>query len=243
MPPYRRREENLKLGRGWSRWKTRTEGSGIPYADDHSANPSARPQRYSPVPIRPRPQPPANIAEGEPTDSRCGRGLGRMGTGRAVDLGKLVRNAVTDHEVILARLAELAAFDHGRENFALRMALACKLILGVDGAAITVENNTPRRTTLCATNDVVARLEDLQDVTGEGPCRDAYRLNEPVVATIDEDSGKRWPTFGPAALHAVGQLTTLTFPMRADGQLYGAISVYVAGDHELPEPLRIAQFL
>ncbi len=166
-----------------------------------------------------------------------------MGTGRAVVLGKLVRNAVTDHEVILARLAELAAFDHGRENFALRMALACKLILGVDGAAITVENNTPRRTTLCATNDVVARLEDLQDVTGEGPCRDAYRLNEPVVATIDEDSGKRWPTFGPAALHAVGQLTTLTFPMRADGQLYGAISVYVAGDHELPEPLRIAQFL
>jgi hypothetical protein len=149
---------------------------------------------------------------------------------------------VTDHEAILARLAELAVFAHGRKDFALRMALACRLILGVDGASITVENNTPRRTTLSATDDVAERLEDLQDVTGEGPCRDAYRLNELVVATLGEASEKRWPAFARAALDAVGQLTIHTFPMRADGQVYGAISVY-ARDRELPGALGSAQFL
>jgi hypothetical protein len=151
---------------------------------------------------------------------------------------------VTDHEAILARLAELAADNHhDQEDFALRMALACQTILGADGAAITVETNTSRRTTLCATDAVVARLEDLQDVTGEGPCRDAYQLDEPIVARIGEGSAERWPTFSPAVLQAVGQLTIHTFPMRADGQIYGAISLYVAGDRELPEPHGAAQLL
>lgn len=150
---------------------------------------------------------------------------------------------MTDHEGILTRLAELAAAYPGKQDLAVRMALACQLILGGDGTAITVENTTPRRTTLCATNDVVARLEDLQDVTGEGPCRDAYRLNEPIVATLGDDSTSRWPAFTVAAVQAVGHLTMHSFPMRAGGQLFGAMTVYLATGHELLQSLRTAQLL
>ena len=150
---------------------------------------------------------------------------------------------MAEHEAILARLAELAAANHDHQDLAVRLALACQRILGGDGTAITVENTSPRRTTLCATDDVVARLEDLQDVTGEGPCRDAYRLNQPIVATIGDDSASRWPAFTLAAVQAVGHLTMHSFPMRAGGQLFGAMSVYVATDRELHQSLRTAQVL
>jgi hypothetical protein len=149
---------------------------------------------------------------------------------------------VTDHELILARLAGWVAAHPEPEHLALRMAQACQALLGVDGAAITIENTSPRRATLCATDAVAWRLEDLQEVTGEGPSRDAYRLDEPVVFDL-EKSVDRWPAFTAAALQAVGRLTTYSFPMRAEGRPYGAISMYVAGERELRESRATAQLV
>ncbi|GAB2662399.1 GAF and ANTAR domain-containing protein [Kribbella swartbergensis] len=150
---------------------------------------------------------------------------------------------MTDHEMILARLAGLVAAHPEPEHLALRMAEACQVLLGVDGAAITIENTSPRRTTLCATDGVAWRLEDLQEVTGEGPCRDAYRLNEPVVFDLEEGGVDRWPAFTTAALQAVGRHTTYSFPMRAEGRPYGAISMYAARGRQLNESLATAQLV
>ncbi|MGW1343491.1 ANTAR domain-containing protein [Kribbella sp. NPDC002412] len=139
----------------------------------------------------------------------------------------------------MARLRALAAANSKPEGLALRMAQACQEFLGVDGVAITIENTSPRRTTLCATDAVAARLEDLQEVTGEGPSRDAYRLNEPITLTLADD--RRWPVFSAAAFEAVGRLTTLSLPMRPEGQPWGAISMYVAADREPAESPGTAQ--
>ncbi|MEV0283211.1 GAF and ANTAR domain-containing protein [Kribbella sp. NPDC050820] len=148
---------------------------------------------------------------------------------------------MTDDVVLVARLTALAAANSEPEGLALRMAQACQEFLGVDGVAITIENTSPRRTVLCATDAVAARLEDLQEVTGEGPCRDAYRLNEPIRLTLADD--RRWPVFSAAAFEAVGRLTTLSFPMRPEGPPWGAISMYVAPDREPTESPATAQVL
>jgi hypothetical protein len=150
---------------------------------------------------------------------------------------------VTDNEVILALLLELADRNPEPEGLALLLAHACRTVLGVDGAAITIETTSPHRTTLCATDAVAARLEDLQEVTGEGPCRDAYRLNVPIVVTVGHDAANRWPSYTPASLQAVGPLTAHSFPMRDRGLPYGTITMYSARDHTLHESPATAQLV
>ncbi|MFI7062526.1 ANTAR domain-containing protein [Kribbella sp. NPDC050124] len=146
---------------------------------------------------------------------------------------------MTDQMVLIARLTALAAANAEPEGLALQMAQACQEFLGVDGVAITIENTSPRRTTLCATDAVAARLEDLQEVTGEGPCRDAYGLNQSVVLTRADD--RRWPVFSAAAFEAVGRLTMRSFPMRAEGLPWGVISMYAADDREPAESAATSQ--
>ena len=80
---------------------------------------------------------------------------------------------MTDRAKIFVRLATLAAANATHSDLAGRLCAASQLILGADGAAITVENTTSNRTTLSTTDQVMVTLEDLQDVTGEGPCFDA----------------------------------------------------------------------
>src|SRR5687767_5228781 len=74
---------------------------------------------------------------------------------------------------VLGELARLAAGPRA-EPLPIRLVRACAVILGVDGAAITLANTRPERVTLCVTDDTAARLEDLQDVLGEGPSARAY---------------------------------------------------------------------
>jgi hypothetical protein len=150
---------------------------------------------------------------------------------------------VTDCDAVLARFEELTAIGGDDEDVAALMASACQEILGADGAAITVDDAWLRRTTLCATDDIAGRLEDLQDITGEGPCCDAYRLDEAVVTSVGERAAVRWPGFISAARQAIGQFTMHSFPMHAGGDIYGAISVYVAGGRALSVSLAAAQRL
>ncbi|MCU1657030.1 MAG: hypothetical protein JWO57_1686 [Pseudonocardiales bacterium] len=149
---------------------------------------------------------------------------------------------MTDKAKILAQLAQLVAADNRREALAERLVEACRLILDVDGAAITIENTTLQRITLCATNDVAARLEDLQEILGEGPSHDAFTTGEPVVATLDA-SQPRWPEFGAAVRRAVGSVTVHAMPMRPGGQVIGVLCLLQQPAVEAPELLDGAQFL
>gem|GEM_PF-5575311 len=45
----------------------------------------------------------------------------------------------------------------------------------------------------CATDEIAARLEDLQDVLGEEPGADAYTTGRMVRAALDERASRRWP--------------------------------------------------
>jgi GAF domain-containing protein len=152
---------------------------------------------------------------------------------------------VTDKAKMLARLARLVAADDRREALAERLAEACRLILNVDGAAITVENTTLQRMTLYSTNDHAARLEDLQEVLGEGPSQDAFTTGAAIITTLDERN-PRWRELGSAVRRVMGAVTVHAMPMRPGGQVIGVLSLHTLQTRDsLPqhEPLEGAQFL
>jgi hypothetical protein len=150
---------------------------------------------------------------------------------------------MTDKGLILARLAGLAARNAANEDLAVRLASACQTILGADGASISVDNTSEHRTTLCATDSIAARLEDLQDVIGEGPSWDAFTQSRLVVADLGDAQDQRWPEFTRSALQAVGLLSLYAFPMRPARHTFGVISVYLQDHRSLPESHDTAQFV
>jgi hypothetical protein len=145
---------------------------------------------------------------------------------------------------LLSRLALAVASEPESSPLTLRVCRATRDLLGAEGASITLENSTPNRVTLCATDEPAGMLENLQDVLGEGPCRDAFDLGEPVETALDLSATGRWPQFIPAAETVIGRDGVLwSIPMHAGGDVIGAVSMYRRLPGPLVEPLDAAQFL
>jgi hypothetical protein len=115
-------------------------------------------------------------------------------------------------------------------------------VLGADGASITVDGAPANRLVLAATDEPAARLEDLQDVLGQGPSRQAYDTAEPMQTQLGA-SDQRWPEFDRSALDAVGPVTILCFPIRPAGHPFGVLSAYVTDGRPLAVSAAGAQFL
>ena len=81
----------------------------------------------------------------------------------------------------------------------------------------------------------------LLDVLGEGPCRSAFRLNEPVATDLRDSASWLWPEFARSARELAGEVTIHCFPMRPAGQLLGVFTIYT--DDGLTERTELVQFL
>ena len=141
---------------------------------------------------------------------------------------------MSDKVAVLARWARAIADSPPVEPLPMRLCLASARLLDADGAAITLAYTRAERVTLCATDDTSARLEDLQDVLGQGPGPDAYRSGEMVVAPLDESADRRWPELAGSAREAAGPVTMYAIPIRPDSQILGVLTLYQAE----PRPLR-----
>jgi hypothetical protein len=145
-----------------------------------------------------------------------------------------------DRISLLARLARAVANEGSDRPLEERLCRAYLSILGGDGAALTVSYTRPGRITLCVTDDVAARLEDLQDVLGEGPGPTAYDTQDITVADLRTRQG-RWPLFVDAAREIAGAEVLYAVPVRATGAVIGVLSVHHSG-RVLPDRAH-AQFL
>jgi GAF domain-containing protein len=150
---------------------------------------------------------------------------------------------MSDRADVLARLARAVAVNAAEQPLTNRLCEACRVMLGADTAAITIENTSPNRVTLCATNDIAARLEDVQDLVGEGPGRDAFVSGFPVIASLDREAERRWPLFASSARRAIGPLTIYAFPMRPGSAVLGVLTLTRCDQDGLDEDLPMAQFL
>lgn len=101
---------------------------------------------------------------------------------------------------------------------------------------------------VCATDEVSAKIEDLQLTLGEGPCIDAVRDGSPVLISDLCASGdfsvERWPAFLEGASEA-GVRAVFAFPLRIGAISVGSMDLYrdepgdLAAD-ELPAVLMAA---
>lgn len=80
---------------------------------------------------------------------------------------------MTAKSAVLAQFVKVVANEGSDKALPVRLCLASQAILGADGAAVTLCYTEATRLTVCATDEIAARLEDLQDVLGEEPGADA----------------------------------------------------------------------
>lgn len=93
---------------------------------------------------------------------------------------------------LMARLTGALANRDVAAPLADRLIGALVVTLDVDGGAVTIGYSAPDRITLCATDAVATRVEELQDLWRQGPSLDAFRTGEPVVLDL-QAQGVRWP--------------------------------------------------
>jgi GAF domain-containing protein len=128
-------------------------------------------------------------------------------------------------------LAALSA--RGDEWSAARLCEICPEIVGAQGAGIMLMSGDIPRGSLCTTNDISHLIEELQYVLGEGPCMDAYQLDQVVTEPdLAEPAMRRWFAFSPPALEA-GVRAVFGFPLRVGAVRLGALNLY----RDSPGPL------
>jgi hypothetical protein len=110
-----------------------------------------------------------------------------------------------------------------------RICELCVELLGVTGAGISMVTAAGNRGVVCATDDVSARIEELQFTLGEGPCMDATQFGGPVLVPDLEERGdlavERWPAFLEGAVDA-GVRAVFAFPLRIGAINVGALDLY-----------------
>ncbi|WP_295697881.1 ANTAR domain-containing protein [Lapillicoccus sp.] len=144
---------------------------------------------------------------------------------------------------VLARLTRAVAFDERTRSLPYRLCAAGVSLLGGDGGALTLAYTEPQRLTLCSTTDAAARLEDLQEVLGEGPGADASRRGSMMSAIVSKGRSAVWPVFVEAAFAAVGEVSVHAFPMSSGASVIGVFTVYQLPPRLLTENADIASFV
>ena len=99
-------------------------------------------------------------------------------------------------------------------------------VLPVSGAAVSTLGPLLGSETLSATDDLAARLDELQFDLSEGPCWAAIAAKRPVLEPAMMDGAPRdWPTFAAAASgHGVNSM--FAFPLMVGGLPVGAVDLY-----------------
>lgn len=129
-------------------------------------------------------------------------------------------------------LAALAA-ESTVEQMSTRLCEVSTDIIGVTGTGIMIMSGELPGGSLCATDEVSSRIEDLQFMLGEGPCVEAHERGEVVVEPdLANPRIPRWLAFSPAAFEA-GARALFAFPLRVGLARIGALNLY----RDLPGPL------
>ena len=105
-----------------------------------------------------------------------------------------------------------------------RLCTLCLEATGVAGVAISIAADDAR-STVHATDEVSDRLEDLQDMLGEGPSVDSLESGRSVLVADLAATDGRWPGFTPAAA-GEGVRAVFVFPLRMGVAYIGTLALY-----------------
>lgn len=127
---------------------------------------------------------------------------------------------------LLLNFARAIATTPSTHALSERLCLASRNLAGADAAALTVAYAETNRVTLFATDSISARLEDLQEVMGEGPGYSAASGGRIEVCRLGTLAAERWPLFSSAARDIVGRATLHAVPMQPGDRLFGVMTLY-----------------
>jgi hypothetical protein len=103
-------------------------------------------------------------------------------------------------------------------------------VLPVGGAALSVLAGSTGQSTVCASDDIAARLDEIQFDLGEGPCWDAMSTRSPVLTPdLGGNGSAAWPLFTDAVQNdAVGDgvRAIYAFPLFVGSLDLGAVDLY-----------------
>ena len=133
-------------------------------------------------------------------------------------------------------LAEVSAEGDGGWS-SKRLCEATREIVGVSGAGVMIMAGELPTGSLCATNEVSDRIEELQFTLGEGPCVDAHHQGQVVLEPDLAQPGRpRWLAFTHQAVDA-GARAVFAFPLQVGAARLGALDLY----RDQPGPLTDVQ--
>jgi hypothetical protein len=102
----------------------------------------------------------------------------------------------------------------------------CLSVLPVTGAAVALVHGPMHTETVCATDRVAARIDELQFDLGEGPCWEAFAAGRPVlVPDLHHGPHPRWPVFA-GSVRAVPAGALFAFPLRVGTTGFGTLDLY-----------------
>jgi hypothetical protein len=141
---------------------------------------------------------------------------------------------------LVGRLTRLLAQQSGA-SLPERLCAAFSLMVGADGAAITVGFAPADRQILCATNVLAERIEDLQDLLRQGPGLDAFRRGETTF--LGHGDHGDWPLLVDA-LRDPGPVPAIhAFVMEPQETVMGVITVHTSPARELTADVVDGEFL
>jgi transcriptional regulator with GAF, ATPase, and Fis domain len=133
---------------------------------------------------------------------------------------------MVDRGDLLVRLARGVAATAPEAPFVHRLCQTCVGLMEVDGLSLTIGATTERRLALCATDAAAERLEDLQEVLGEGPGHDVYAGGRPIQVRLPLDEPGRWPLLDDALRRQSMCMTVLALPLQSGVETYGVMTVH-----------------
>jgi GAF domain-containing protein len=98
-------------------------------------------------------------------------------------------------------------------------------LVQADSAGILLVDHHGRLQLMAASDERAKLLELFQIQADEGPCRDCYRLGEPVIDADLVAADQVWPHFAPRAV-AAGFRSVHAFPLRLRKTVIGALNLF-----------------
>ena len=133
-----------------------------------------------------------------------------------------------DPPELLSMLVRTLAETDSERPFLMRLCEACVGTFQAQGGALTVSAG-PGEQAAVSTPGVFEELEPLQEVLGEGPVHQAMAEDRLVVVRIGTLVDE-YPVFSQLTDSVGGAATLYAVPMRGDGHVVGAFSLYVTAD-------------
>jgi GAF domain-containing protein len=144
--------------------------------------------------------------------------------------------AIADLPRVLADFAAMMASQHTVEQVLQRLGDYVLELLPVDGVGVLLAKGGPGGELTIATvnTDLGRRVEELEVELEEGPCTDALRRGERVLAPDLAALTDRYPRFAPKAVDAgVGAIHAM--PMRIGSDTLGSLDIISADAGDLDE--------